>query len=152
MRFNYAKPVAVGLLCLMLAVSGCSGLSPTNQSTATTTDKSPTTTDASPSPTQSPVPETPSPGGLLIVEVMENTTETNESEIVQYNQTIFAQSPLLDDAVTEAISTNSTQTRDLSPQEVHEVESVADEYNKPTGGFVVLKNGTTVHISLGYEA
>ena len=86
------------------------------------------------------------------MEVVENTTETNQSEIVQYNQTIFAQSPLLDDAVTEAISTNSTQTRDLSPQEVQEVESVADEYNRLTGGFVVLKNGTTVHISLGYEA
>ena len=151
MQFNYAKPVAVGLLCLMLAVSGCSGFSPTNQSTATT-DKSPTATNMSPSPTQSPVPETPSPGGLLIVEVVENTSETNQSEVVQYNQTIFAQSPLLDDAVTEAISTNSTQTRDLSPQEVQEVESVAGEYNKPTGGFVVLKNGTTLHISLGYEA
>jgi hypothetical protein len=135
----------------MLVVSGCSGFSPTNQSTATT-DESPTATDASPSPTQSSVSETPSRGGLLIVEIVEHTTETNESEIVQYNQTIFTRSPPLDDAITEAISTNMTQTRDLSSQEVQQVESVADKYNKPTGGFVVLKNGTKVHISLGYEA
>jgi hypothetical protein len=86
------------------------------------------------------------------VEIVENTTETNESDIVQYNQTIFTRSPPLDNAVTEAISTNTTQTRDLSPQEVQQVESVADAYNKPTGGFVVLKNRTKVHISLGYEA
>lgn len=150
MPSTFGKPVAVGLICLMLAVAGCSGLSLTNQSTATT-DESPTTADASPTPTQSPVPQTPSRGGLLTVEIVDNTTGTNQSEIVQYNQTIFTQSPPLDDAVTQAISTNMTQTRDLSPQKVQEVESVADEYNMPTGDFVVLKNGTTVHISLAYE-
>jgi hypothetical protein len=88
---------------------------------------------------------------VLTVEIVENTT-ANQSEIVQYNQTIFARSPELDNAITEAISSNSSQTVGLTPQEVRQVESVADEYNKPTGGFVVLKNGTTVHISLGYEA
>ncbi len=51
----------------------------------------------------------------------------------------------------EAISENATQVRDLSPREVQQVESIANEYDEPTGGFFIRKNGTKVRISLGYE-
>jgi hypothetical protein len=82
---------------------------------------------------------------------VDRTAETNESEIVQYNQTVFTRSPSLNGPIAEAISENATQIRDLSPQEVQQVESVANEYNKSTGEFIIRKNGTTVRISLGYE-
>jgi hypothetical protein len=77
--------------------------------------------------------------------------KANESGVVQYNRTVFTRSPSLNGAIAEAISENATQVRDLSPQEVQQVESVANEYDEPTGGFVVRKNGTKVRISLGYE-
>mgnify|MGYP006276811181 FL=1 len=75
----------------------------------------------------------------------------NKSRTVEYNETVFNESPTLDEAVLEAVSTNATQTRDLSSQEVERIEAVSDGYDKPTGGFVVVKNRTAVRISLGYE-
>lgn len=157
MSSNFRKTVAIGFLCGMIALSGCGGSPPINQSTNTTTPSLSTThppsslTHTSENPTRTPAKRTGAPEGLLIVEIAQNRTESNGSEIVQYNQTRFNQAPTLNEAVTAAVSTNSTQTRDLSSQEVKQIESVADEYNKPTGGFTVLKNGTAVHISLGYE-
>jgi len=83
---------------------------------------------------------------------VENRSELNSSEVVAYNAIIVSEAPTLDDAITDAISMNSTQTRDLSSDEVKRVESVADAYDQPTGGFVISKNGTAVYVSLGYEA
>lgn len=148
MPSSNCKLFTIGLLCLMVAVAGCSSFSPTTTATA---DESPAATTVAPSPTQSPSPEAPSRGGLLTVEIVDRTAETNESEIVQYNQTVFTRSPSLNGPIAEAISENATQIRDLSPQEVQQVESVANEYNKSTGEFIIRKNGTTVRISLGYE-
>lgn len=158
---------SVGILCILLLLSGCSGISPidttSSDPSATETAKdeiestTPTTagglladTSTSKKPTNSPIDETSAPEGLLIVDVVENEQGLN-NEVVQYNRTIFNQSPTLDDAVTEAIIINSTQTRDLSSQEVRRVERVAGEYDKPTGEFIVSKNGTIVDISIGYE-
>jgi hypothetical protein len=134
----------------MVALSGCSGFSPTSPPNATT-DGTSTVTDVPPNPTESPTTETASRGGLLIVEPVENTTVTNDSELVQYNQTRFSQSPTLNDAVTEVTSTKTTQQRDLSSQEIQRVEAVTKAYNASTGEFVVLRNGTVVRVSLGYE-
>jgi len=157
MPSNVRTLLLVGVLCLMVALSGCGGFPPASQSTATAdepstaTDKSPTATDVPPSPTESPTTATVSRGGLLIVDPVENTTVSNESEIVQYNQTKFSQSPTLNDAITEAASTKTTQQRDLAGQDVQRIESVAEAYNASTGGFLVSKNETVVRVSLGYE-
>ncbi len=171
MPSSNSKLFAVGLFCLMVTVAGCSSFSPADTAT---TDESPTATNVSesltrssvpeqatastdgsptvfPSPTQSQSPETRSRGGLLTVEIVEHMAEANESGVVQYNRTVFTRSPSLNGAIAEAISENATQVRDLPPQEVQQVESVANEYDEPTGGFVVRKNGTKVRISLGYE-
>lgn len=88
----------------------------------------------------------------MVVDFVENRSEVNESEVVAYNGTIVGEAPTLDDAIADAISTNTTQTRDLSSREVRRVEAVAEAYGVPTGGFVVSKNGTMVRVSLGYEA
>lgn len=154
----FRKTSAVGIVCVMMLLSGCSGFQPANQSPSTTTpgtsiaDTPSTPTGTSENSTKTSTAETVAPEGLLIVEIVENGTKWNDSETVQYNQTIFNQAPTLDEAVSEAVSTNSTQTRDLSSQEVKQVELVAEEYNKPTGRFIILKNGTAVRISLTYEA
>lgn len=157
MLSNFGKLLLVGIPCLIVALSGCSGFSPAGQPTDTTdgpstvTDVPSTVTEVPPKPTESPTTETVSRGGLLVVEPVENTTGANESKIVQYNQTRLSQSPTLNDAVTEAISTKTTQQRDLSGQEVQRVESVAEVYNAPTGGFILLNNETGVRVSLAYE-
>jgi hypothetical protein len=95
--------------------------------------------------------ETAARGGLLIVEVVQNETTLNNSGTVEYNGTVFSEAPTLDEAVAEAVSTNATQTRDLSSREVERIEAVAAGYNTSPGGFVVVKNRTAVRISLGYE-
>jgi hypothetical protein len=150
MPANFRKLLLIGFPCLIVALSGCVGFSPISTQNATT-DRPSTVTDIPPNATESPVTETASRGGLLIVEPVENATVTNESEVVQYNQTRFSQSPTLNDAVAEATSTKTTQQRDLSIQEIQRIEAVAEAYNAPTGEFVVLKNGTVVRVSLGYE-
>lgn len=144
---------------MMMILSGCSGSPPTSESTNTATPRQ-SATDISSSPvdaaknrTETPTikTETAARGGLLTVEVVPNETTLNKSRTVEYNETVFNESPTLDGAVLEAVSTNATQTRDLSSQEVERIEAVADRYDKPTGGFVVVKNRTAVRISLGYE-
>ena len=145
------RVLPISFVCLLLVLSGCGAVpsaSPTDVSPAGTTTASPTP------PTETPTvtPETTAPEGLLVVDFVENRSEVNESEVVAYNGTIVGEAPTLDDAIADAISTNTTQTRDLSSREVRRVEAVAEAYGVPTGGFVVSKNGTMVRVSLGYEA
>lgn len=90
-------------------------------------------------------------GGLLVVEIAGADRQANESEVISYDRTVFARSQTLDETVTDAVSANATQRRDLSPREVQRVEAVVDEYDAPTGDVVVSKNGTVVRISLAYE-
>jgi len=157
MPSNFEKLLLVGIPCLMVALSGCGGLPPASQPTATAdepstmTDEPSTMTDEPPSSTESATTETVSRGGLLIVDPVENATLANESEMVQYNQTRFSKAPTLNNAVSEATSTRTTQQRDLSGQEVQRIESVAEAYNASTGEFLVSKNETAVRVSLGYE-
>lgn len=170
MPSTFARQVPRGVVCLMIVLSGCGGFSPTGQpvDTATTTptttdtpstttesspatDTPPTVTDSSPGSPASPTTETVSRGGLLVVEVVGTGTQPDESEVIRYNQTVFGRSPILDTAVTDAVSANATQRRDLSATEVQRVETVTDEYNASTGDFVVSKNGTVVRVSLAYE-
>ena len=99
----------------------------------------------------SPTTETASLGGLLVVEVVGDGARANESEALSYDRTVFARSPTLDETVTDAVSANATQRRDLSSREVQRVKTVADEYDASTGEFVVSKDGTIVRISLAYE-
>lgn len=87
----------------------------------------------------------------MIVEFVGNTTGVNETEAVRYDQAVFNRSPTLDDAVTEATSTTTTQSRDVSEREIQRIESVVDVYNESTGGVVVVKNGTAVRVSVAYE-
>ena len=136
------RRLLAGTVCLLVAVSGCSGLPPTSQPT--------TTTEAPPDPTASPTAE-PSRGGLLIVAVLGNATDANGSDAVRYDPTVVERSPTLDDALREASVTAETQRRDLSAEEVRRVESVADAYDTPTGGFVVLRNDTAVRVEVAYE-
>jgi hypothetical protein len=99
----------------------------------------------------SPTTESVSRGGLLVVEVVSADVQANESEAIPYDPTVFARSPTLDETVTDAVSANATQRRDLSAREVQRVETVASEYDASTGDLVVSKNGTVVRISLAYE-
>lgn len=143
------RRLLAGTVCLLVAVSGCSGLPPTSQPTTTTVTPS-TATEAPPDPTASPTAE-PSRGGLLIVAVLGNATDANGSDAVRYDPTVVERSPTLDDALREASATAETQRRDLSAEEVRRVESVADAYDTPTGGFVVLRNDTAVRVEVAYE-
>lgn len=143
------RRLLAGTVCLLVAVSGCSGLPPTSQPTTTTVTPS-TATEAPPDPTASPTAE-PSRGGLLIVAVLGNATDANGSDAVRYDPTVVERSPTLDDALREASVTAETQRRDLSAEEVRRVESVADAYDTPTGGFVVLRNDTAVRVEVAYE-
>jgi hypothetical protein len=154
----------------MVVLPGCGGVSPAGQptdaapttttATATpptapdpslTTDGPSTVTDSSPSSPVSPTTESVSRGGLLVVEVVSADVQANESEAIPYDPTVFARSPTLDETVTDAVSANATQRRDLSAREVQRVETVASEYDASTGDLVVSKNGTVVRISLAYE-
>jgi hypothetical protein len=143
------RRLLAGTVCLLVAVSGCSGLPPTSQPTTTTVTPS-TATEAPPDPTASPTAE-PSRGGLLIVAVLGNATDANGSDAVRYDPTVVERSPTLDDALREASATAETQRRDLSAEEVRRVESVADAYDTSTGGFVVLRNDTAVRVEVAYE-
>lgn len=143
------RRLLAGTVCLLVAVSGCSGLPPTSQPTTTTVTPS-TATEAPPDPTASPTAE-PSRGGLLIVAVLGNATDANGSDAVRYDPTVVERSPTLDDALREASVTAETQRRDLSAEEVRRVESVADAYDTSTGGFVVLRNDTAVRVEVAYE-
>jgi hypothetical protein len=87
----------------------------------------------------------------LIVDVVGSDTRTNASGAVRYERANFDHSPTLNDAITDAVSTNATQRRDLSGREVRRVESVADTYNRSVSEFAVSKNGTVVRVSLAYE-
>jgi hypothetical protein len=136
-------------VCLLVAVSGCSGLAPTSQPTTTTVTPS-TATEAPPDPTASPAAEL-SRGGLLIVAVIGDATDANGSDTVRYDPAVVERSPTLDDALREASATAETQRRDLSAEEVDRVESVADAYDASTGGFVVLRNDTAVRVEVAYE-
>jgi hypothetical protein len=137
-----------GTVCLLVAVSGCSGLAPTSQPTTTTV--TPSTATEAPHPTASPTAE-PSRGGLLIVAYLGNATDATGSDAVRYDPTVVERSPTLDDALREASATAETQRRDLSAAEGRRVESVADAYNASTGGVVVLRNDTAVHVEVAYE-
>jgi len=167
MPSNIVHPVSLAVLCLVVVLSGCGGSPRTDTTTApptdtdtprqtietstATTEAPPTAADSPPSPTASPTTESVARGGLLIVEVVATGTQVNESGPVQYDRAIFDRSPTLNDAVTEAVSTDTTQRRDLSGQEVRRTESVADEYNRSISELVVSKNGTVVRVSLAYE-
>lgn len=124
-------------------MSSGSGLAPTSQPTTTTV--TPSTATEAPHPTASPTAE-PSRGGLLIVAYLGNATDA-----VRYDPTVVERSPTLDDALREASATAETQRRDLSAAEGRRVESVADAYNASTGGVVVLRNDTAVHVEVAYE-
>lgn len=87
----------------------------------------------------------------MIVEVVRAETGANGSGPVRYDRAAFNRSPTLDDAVTEAVSTNTTQRRDLSGRDVRRIESVADAYDRSISEFVISKNGTVVRVSLAYE-
>lgn len=149
MSSTRTRRLLAGTVCLLVAVSGCSGLPPTSQPTTTTVTPS-TATEAPPDPTASPTAE-PSRGGLLIVAVLGNATDANGSDAVRYDPTVVERSPTLDDALREASATAETQRRDLSAEEVRRVESVADAYDTSTGGFVVLRNDTAVRVEVAYE-
>lgn len=149
MSSTRTRRLLAGTVCLLVAVSGCSGLPPTSQPTTTTVTPS-TATEAPPDPTASPTAE-PSRGGLLIVAVLGNATDANGSDAVRYDPTVVERSPTLDDALREASVTAETQRRDLSAEEVRRVESVADAYDTSTGGFVVLRNDTAVRVEVAYE-
>lgn len=167
MPSNIAHSVSVAVLCLVVVLSGCGGSPPTDTATApptdtdtsrqtietptATTEAPPTAADSPPGSTASPTTEPASRGGLLVVEVVEAGTRVNESGTVQYDRAVFDRSPTLDDAVTEAVSTNTTQRRDLSGQEVRRIESVADGYNRSISDLAVVKNGTMIRVSLAYE-
>lgn len=138
MLFKITHPVSLAVLCLVVVLSGCGG-SP------------PTAADSPPSPTASPTADPVSWGGLLVVDVVETGTRTNGSGPVQYDRAVVDRSPTLDDAITEAASTNATQRRDLSGRGVRRVEPVADGYNRSVSDLVVVKNGTVVRVSLAYE-
>ena len=142
------RRLLAGTVCLLVAMSGCSGLAPTSQPTTTTV--TPSTATEAPHPTASPTDE-PSRGGLLIVAVLGNATDANGSDAVRYDPTVVERSPALDDALREASATAETQRRDLSAAEVDRVESVADAYDASTGGFVVLRNDTAVRVEVAYE-
>lgn len=167
MPSKIANPVSLVGLCLVVVLSGCGGSPPTDTATATptdtdtprqtvemsttTTDDPSTVTDSPPSPTASPMTETASRGGLLVVDVVATGPQANGSGTVQYDRAVVDRSPTLDEAITEAASTNATQRRDLSGREVRRVESVADEYNRSISELVMSKNGTVVRVSLAYE-
>jgi len=169
MPSTLARSLPLGVLCLTVVLSGCGGFSPADQPTDATpttpatpatptatdplltTDGPSTVTDSAPGASMSPTTETASLGGLLVVEVVGDGARANESEALSYDRTVFARSPTLDETVTDAVSANATQRRDLSSREVQRVETVADEYDASTGEFVVSKDGTIVRISLAYE-
>jgi len=150
MPSNLERRLLAGIVCVLVVMSGCSGLSSEPQPTTTTVEPAPVT-DAQSTPTAPPTTADISRGGLLIVESVGNTSGANASDVVRYDRTVFGRSPTLDDALTEAVSTTTTQQRDLSGQEIQRIESVADAYNVSTGGFVVHKNGSAVRVSVGYE-
>lgn len=159
--------VSLATLCLLIVLSGCGGAPPPGQptdapsvtdsprqpmETLTVTTEPPSTTTDSPSdstavPTATTVPR----GGLLIVDIVGSDTGTNASGAVRYERANFDRSPTLNDVITDAVSTNATQRRDLSGREIRRVESVADAYNRSVSEFAVSKNGTVVRISLAYE-
>jgi hypothetical protein len=166
MPSNVGHSVSLATLCLLIVLSGCGGApsagQPTDAPTATDSPRQPTetltaTTEAPSTTADSPPDPTPSPttvlrGGLLVVDIVGTETGTNASDPVRYDQATFNRSPILDDAVAKAVSTNATQRRDLSGREVRRVESVADAYNRSVSEFAVSKNGTVVRVSLAYEA
>jgi hypothetical protein len=166
MPSNVGYSVSFATLCLLIVLSGCGGVpsagQPTDAPTATDSPLQPTetltaTTEAPSTTADSPPDPTPSPttvlrGGLLVVDIVGTETGTNASDPVRYDQATFNRSPILDDAVAEAVSTNATQRRDLSGREVRRVESVADAYDRSISELAVSKNGTVVRVSLAYEA
>lgn len=170
MPSTLVRSLPLGVLCLTVVLSGCGGFSPAGQPTDTTpttpaatatpptttdppltTDGPSTVTDSPPGSSVSSTTEPVSRGGLLVVEIAGADRQANESEVISYDRTVFARSQTLDETVTDAVSANATQRRDLSPREVQRVEAVVDEYDAPTGDVVVSKNGTVVRISLAYE-
>jgi hypothetical protein len=164
---NVGHPVPLATLCLLIVSSGCGGVPPAGQPTdaptatdsprqptetfAAATEPPSTTADSPSDPTAVPATTTVSRGGLLIVEVVRAETGANGSGPVRYDRAAFNRSPTLDDAVTEAVSTNTTQRRDLSGRDVRRIESVADAYDRSISEFVISKNGTVVRVSLAYE-
>jgi hypothetical protein len=166
MPSNPGHLVSLGTLCLLIVLSGCGGTPPADQPTdaptatdsprqptktlTATTEIPSTTTDLPPDSTASPT--TVLRGGLLVIDIVETETGANASDPIRYDQATFNRSPILDDAVTEAVSTNATQRRDLSGREVRRVESVADAYDRSISELAVSKNGTVVRVSLAYEA
>jgi hypothetical protein len=150
-----SRTLLIGSVCPLLVLAGCGAApsaSPTPADRSPTGTTTPSPTPSSDTPTTTPATETIVPEGLMIVDVVENRSTVNESEVVAYDETIVGEAPTLDNALAEAISTNSTQTRNLSSRAVSRVEAVAEAYDVPTGEFVVSKNGTLVRVSLGYEA
>jgi hypothetical protein len=150
-----ARPPSIAALCLLVALAGCGGAPPAADptDTATATQTATETPRQTTTPTDTEIRPTPTPtasrGGLLVVEVVD--AGTTDPEAVRYDRTVFDRSPTLDDAVAEAVSTNETQRRDLSGQEIERIEAVADAYGRSIGDLAVARDDTVVRVSIAYE-
>ncbi|SEK33946.1 hypothetical protein SAMN04488691_101234 [Haloferax larsenii] len=150
-------------VALVVVTAGCAGITPdqpeqTPQQTDAPPTESTTHTASTPSTesetyTETATPEptpTPERGGLLVVSPADEDADDHPS--IEYNQTLFAAVPVLNESVTAVVTTNESVSSDLSAEQLNSLDQfLAEEYNVTRSDIRVVRNNTTLDVSVARE-